>query len=154
MAKQADSGAGSGDSGQDAGYPGQRLGYPETGPGSIGGFGQRLVALIIDWALSLLIATGLLGYRLGGGAGGDAEAFKPLLVFLVMNVFLVGTAGSTIGHKLLGLRVERVTGGYAGPLLASTRSVLLCLAIPALIWDGNQRGLHDRAAGTAIRRTR
>ena len=30
------------------------------------------------------------------------------------------------------------------------RTVLLCLAIPALIWDRDQRGLHDRGAGTVL----
>lgn len=156
MATRAQSGSGSGGPGPDDGggaaYPGQRLGYPQDGPGSIGGFGPRLGALLIDWALSILIASGLLGFRLGGTGGGDS--FKPLLVFLVMNVVLVATAGSTIGHKLLGLQVQRTNGEYAGPLPALIRSVLLCLAIPALVWDGDERGLHDRAAGTVLRRTR
>jgi hypothetical protein len=30
------------------------------------------------------------------------------------------------------------------------RTVLLCLAIPAFIWDRDQRGLHDRVAGTML----
>lgn len=137
----------------EASYPGQRLGYPEAGVGSVGGFGRRLAALGIDWALSLLIASGLWGFRLGGGTGG-ADSFKPLAVFLVMNLLLVATGGSTIGHKLLGLQVQRVDGGYAGPVPALVRSLLLCLAIPPLIWDGDERGLHDRAAGTVLRRIR
>ena len=29
-------------------------------------------------------------------------------------------------------------------------AVLLCLAIPALIWDRDQRGLHDKAAQTVL----
>ncbi|MBK7723430.1 MAG: RDD family protein [Austwickia sp.] len=133
-------------------YPGRRLGYPESGPGSIANPGRRLVALAVDWALSIVIATGLWGFRLGSGGGG--ESFKPLLIFGVMNLVLVGTAGSTIGHRLLGLQVQRVGGGYAGPLAALVRSVLLCLAVPPLIWDSDERGMHDRAAGTAIRRIR
>jgi uncharacterized RDD family membrane protein YckC len=32
--------------------------------------------------------------------------------------------------------------------------VLLCLLIPALIWDRVGRGLHDRAAGTVVVRAR
>ena len=30
---------------------------------------------------------------------------------------------------------------------------LLCLLIPAVIWDADQRGLHDRYAGTLVART-
>ncbi|MCU1514874.1 MAG: hypothetical protein JWO10_1964, partial [Microbacteriaceae bacterium] len=30
------------------------------------------------------------------------------------------------------------------------RTVLLSLVIPAVIWDLDQRGLHDKAAGTVL----
>lgn len=122
---------------------------PATGSGSLARFGRRFAALAIDWFLSSLIAIGTLGYRLGSGG---ASSFAPLVVFVVMNVILVGTVGSTIGHRLLGLQVVRVGGGYAGPFPALVRAVLLSLAIPALIWDRDQRGLHDKAAGTVLRR--
>ena len=69
-----------------------------------------------------------------------------------MHVLLVGTAGASIGHRLLRIRVERVHGGWAGPVRALVRTVLLLRVLPALVWDADQRGLHDRAAGTvAIR---
>lgn len=37
-----------------------------------------------------------------------------------------------------------------GILPSAIRTVLLCLVLPAVVWDGDGRGLHDRAAGTAI----
>jgi uncharacterized RDD family membrane protein YckC len=33
---------------------------------------------------------------------------------------------------------------------ALARTVLICLAIPPLIWDRDARGLHDRAVLTAV----
>src|SRR5215212_2995907 len=82
-------------SGAPAAYPGERLGRPADGPRSLGSFGRRLVALVIDgW---LLRSAGL-------------GQFGPLLLLLVQNVVLVGTAGATIGHRSLGLRVERLDG--------------------------------------------
>ena len=133
-------------SGTPAAYPGERLGRPDDGPRSLGSFGRRLVALVVDWVVALLIAGWLLrGARLG--------EFGPLLVLLVENVVLVGTAGASIGHRLLGLRVETVEGRAPGPVKALVRSVLLCLAIPPLVWDADQRGLHDRWAGTLVART-
>ncbi len=131
-------------SGAPAAYPGERLGRPEDGPRSLAGFGRRLVALVVDWVIALLIAGWLLR---------SMGQFGPLLVLLVQNVVLVGTAGGTIGHRLLGMRVERVDGGAPGPVKALVRSVLLCLAVPPLIWDADQRGLHDRYAGTLVVRT-
>ncbi len=112
----------------------------------MGSFGRRLVALVVDWVVALLIAGWLLR---SAGLG----QFGPLLVLLVENVVLVGTAGATIGHRLLGLRVETVDGTAPGPVKALVRSVLLCLAIPPLVWDADQRGLHDRWAGTLVART-
>ena len=99
-----------------------------------------MVGLLIDWGLSLLIAHGLLH---GGG-------WTTLAVFAVEQTLLVGTAGAGIGHRIAGLRVETLAGGMAGPLRAAARTALLCLAVPALIWDRDQRGLHDKFAGTIL----
>lgn len=129
------------------GYPGSRLGRPADGPGAVGSFLRRLGGLAIDWALCVLIAQGLLA------SVGPPEVMA-LAVLLAENVVLVGTAGATLGHRLVGLRVETVDGGPPGPVRALARGVLLVLAVPPLIWDADQRGLHDKAAGTLVARTR
>jgi uncharacterized RDD family membrane protein YckC len=126
-------------------YPGQGLGMPERGPGSLARFGRRLVAVLLDWLVCTVIAAGLMHYRLGQGGLGP---FKPLAVFVLMNLLLVGTVGFTIGHRLLGIRVVRLDGASAGPLLAVIRTVLLAVVIPAVIWDRDTRGFHDKIAGT------
>ncbi len=137
-------------------YPGERLGLPEHGPGSIGRFGIRLVGVIIDWAISLLIARGLLGVPLpfADPAPTGVQNFLILAVFGVMNLLLVGTAGSTIGHRVVGLNVRSVMGGRASALQTLTRTVLLCLFFPAVFWDSDGRGLHDKVPNTVIVRTR
>ena len=124
-------------------YPGRRLGLPQTGAGSVARFGRRFVALCIDWALSLLIAGGLLG----------GNEWGTLAVFAVANVVLVATAGQSVGQRLLGIRVSRLDGGAPGAARALGRGVLLALAVPALVWDRDQRGLHDRFMGTVLRRS-
>jgi uncharacterized RDD family membrane protein YckC len=121
-------------------YPGQRLGRPEHGSRSVARPGRRVLGLMIDWGLSLLIARGLLH----GGS------WTTLAIFLLEQTLLVGTAGASIGHRIADLRVETVAGGAAGPVRAAVRAVLLCLAVPALIWDRDQRGLHDKVAGTVL----
>src|SRR5450631_3329166 len=126
-------------------YPGRGLGMPERGRGSLARFGRRLVAVLIDWLVCTVIAAGLMHYRLGQGGLGP---FKPLAVFVLMNLLLVGTLGSTIGHRLLGIRVVRLGGASPGPLATVIRTVLLAAFIPAVIWDSHSRGLHDRIAGT------
>lgn len=132
-------------------YPGRDLGLPASGAGSIARTGVRALALIVDWAICSLIASALLGYRWGEPGAGS---FTPLLVFVVENILLVGTLGMTIGHRLFGLRVLRVDGERATLGLATIRTVLLALVLPAVIWDKDQRGFHDRIARTMILRVR
>jgi uncharacterized RDD family membrane protein YckC len=110
------------------------------------GVGRRLIALAIDWGFAVLIGYGLMRPLQWG-------SMAPLVALLAINVMLVGTAGATVGHRLAGMRVETLQGAPPGPVRALIRSVLLCLAAPPLIWDRDQRGLHDRAAGTVVVRT-
>jgi uncharacterized RDD family membrane protein YckC len=132
------------DAGVDFGYRGQQLGLPEQGPGSIARPGRRLGALAVDWAMSVLIASRLITQSYSG----QATSNWALLVFFVMGVLTVGTIGFTPGKRLFGLRVVALDTGRVNPLRALLRTVLLCLALPALIWDRDGRGLHDRLAKT------
>lgn len=120
------------------GRPG--LGLPSTGPGSLAPVPRRVVALCVDWALCSLIAYGF--FR--------GQALAPVGVLAVENLVLVGTLGTTVGHRLLGITVRAASGGPAGIGRAAVRTALLCLVIPAVVWDADGRGMHDRAAGTLI----
>ncbi|MGC9541064.1 RDD family protein [Streptomyces sp. UG1] len=131
------------DAGVDFGYRGQQLGLPKEGPGSVAGPGRRLGALAVDWGICLLIAYGLItdGY-------GQATSNWALLLFFVMSALTVGSVGFTPGKRLFGLRVVVLETGTVNPLRALLRTALLCVAVPALIWDRDGRGLHDRLART------
>ena len=76
---------------------------------------RRLCGIIIDWVIALVIARGLfqvpLPFSEGTATGG--QNFIVLGIFAVMNILLVGTLGTTIGHRLMGLQVRNVTGGRA-----------------------------------------
>ncbi|MEW2622078.1 RDD family protein [Streptomyces sp. NPDC048106] len=132
------------DAGADFGYRGEKLGLPEEGPNSLARQGRRLGAIAVDWALSLLIAYSLLTHGYQQGATGNWA----LGVFFVMSVLTVGTLGFTPGKRLFGIRVVALETGTVSPLRSLVRTVLLCVAIPALVWDRDGRGLHDRLAKT------
>jgi hypothetical protein len=126
-------------------WPGQRLGLPESGPRSVARFGRRVGAIAIDWALAYLISWSF--FR---AEDGSADAWVTLGLFAAEQyLFLVVVSGS-IGHVLLRMRVVPVRGGYLGVWRPLVRTVLLCLFIPAVIWDADQRGLHDKIAGTIL----
>lgn len=131
--------------GIDLGYPGERLGLPEEGSGAVAGFGRRLGAIVIDWLIcTWAIAQGFLG------VDPVERGWVPLAIFAGTTLLLVGTMGMTFGMRLLGIRVAALDGGRPGPVAVAVRTLLLCLAVPALIWDRDQRGLHDRAANTVV----
>ncbi|TLM81617.1 RDD family protein [Pseudarthrobacter sp. NamE2] len=121
-------------------YPGERLGLPESGPGSVARAGRRIVAITIDWTIALLISNVAFG----------GNSWATLAVFAVEQVLLVGTLGYSIGHRAMGIAVVKRGGGSPGPLAALVRAVLLCLVIPAVIFDPDQRGLHDKAMNTVL----
>lgn len=133
--------------GQPAPWPGQDLGLPASGSGSVGSFGRRLVALFIDWMLCQLVTVALLHVPVGATG---AQAFVPLAVFAVMSIVLLSTVGTTIGMRIMGLRVGALGRPTLSPVQVVIRTVLLCLVIPAVVWDRDGRGLHDRAAGTIV----
>ncbi|HEY9354790.1 MAG TPA: RDD family protein [Arthrobacter sp.] len=121
-------------------YPGERLGLPESGPGSIARAGRRIVAIMLDWGIALLISNLVFG----------GDSWANLAVFAAEQMLLVGTLGYSIGHRLVGIHVVRLGGAPAGPLAAVVRAVLLCLVIPAVIFDPDHRGLHDKAMNTVL----
>ncbi|MGW0764804.1 RDD family protein [Streptomyces sp. NPDC002676] len=131
------------DAGADFGYRGEQLGLPESGPNSIARPGRRLGALVVDWGLCVLIAYSLITHGYSRGTGNWA-----LIVFFVWSALTVGTLGFTPGKRLFGLRVVALRTGTVNPLRSLLRTFLLCLAIPALVWDRDGRGLHDRLAQT------
>ncbi len=129
-------------------YPGQRLGLPEEGTGSVAGWGRRILALCADWAVSLLVVAAFIGGEVWSGGG--ATAFAPLLALFVQMTVLTGLLGASIGQRVLGMAVVRLDRHPVGLPRAAVRSLLICLAIPPLVFDRDSRGLHDLAAGTVV----
>jgi uncharacterized RDD family membrane protein YckC len=125
-------------------WAGQRLGLPKTGPGSLAKTGRRALALLIDWSLAMIVSQAF--------AQGDSTV--TLGVFALEQWLLVATLGYSVGHRLLGLRVQRLDGRYVGFWRTLIRVGLILLVIPATIWDADNRGLHDKAAGTVLLRSK
>ncbi|WP_323961523.1 RDD family protein [Arthrobacter sp. JZ12] len=121
-------------------WPGQRLGRPRDGKGSIARPGRRLGALAIDWALCTLISAAFFRY----------DGMATLGIFAIEQMVLVGTLGYSVGHRVFGMQVQKLTGQAAGFGSGIIRTLLICLVIPAVVFDEDQRGLHDRAARTVL----
>ena len=125
--------------GEEQAYAGQRLGRPETGPGSVAGFGARLIAFLLDTVMCALVAWGI-----------PQEPALSTPIFALEVLVLTWLAGGSAGQRLRGLRVVRLDGRPTGLARSALRTALLVLLVPALVWDRDGRGLHDKAAGTVV----
>jgi uncharacterized RDD family membrane protein YckC len=130
-------------------YRGQRLGLPESGAGSLARTGPRLLAFLVDAVASALVAALFVPHH-GGFASSLPGSWS--LVPLALD-YVVGTllAGRTVGMYLFGLRLIRVDRRAAiDPGRILVRTLLLFLLVPAVVYDRDGRGMHDRLSDTAV----
>jgi uncharacterized RDD family membrane protein YckC len=114
-------------------------------PFQAAGLGRRLIALVLDWGASLLIARLAFPQFPYGSLESSAAT---LAIFATEVILLTWLTGASFGQRLLGLRIEPLHGGRLTLIQVVIRTVLLCLVLPAVIYDSQGRGLHDRAGGT------
>jgi uncharacterized RDD family membrane protein YckC len=107
----------------------------------VAGFGRRLGALFIDWILCAVISTALLHSQ-----------YWTIVVFAAEVYLLTVLTGTTVGKRVLGLRVARLDGRPVGFGWGLVRVLLLLAVVPPLVYDRDRRGLHDKAANTVVLR--
>jgi len=121
-------------------WPGKVFGLPEEGPRSTPSYSRRLLGLAIDWALSMGIAAVFYGY----------EGSAILIVFIVLNALGGLMFAGSPGHHIARIRIAPIKGGRLGVIAPLVRPLLIALVIPALIYDRDRRGVHDRLVGTIL----
>jgi len=121
-------------------YAGKSLGLPQSGPGSLATLPRRIGAFATDWIAVVILSAAFFDYTW----------WSELIIFLILQIAFIPTAGGSPGHRIWGMRVMRADGSWTGIWRPIVRAVLTVLVIPAAIWDGDNRGLHDVAAGTVL----
>ncbi len=133
--------------GIDQDYRGQRLGLPAEGAGAVAGWGRRIMALVIDWLACLLLVRLFLP---GITYGTPTSSLTTLGFFLAELTLFTWVVGASFGQRILGLAVVGLDGSRVGLGRAFLRSLQICLVVPAVIWDRDGRGLHDRSMNTVV----
>ena len=133
-------------------WAGRRFGLPEDGPGAVATTGSRFAALFVD-----LLVGGLIGALVNGYLGDPTLLERNLVVngsFALQVIVLQSLTGQSLGMRLIGIRVARLSQPDAVPgfLPVAVRTALLLLVVPAVVLDRDGRGLHDKAAGTIVLR--
>lgn len=111
------------------------------------GLGRRVAALAIDWAASLAITSVFLPI----GESLDSSLLT-LGIFYLEVTLLTWLMGASFGQVLLRLRVVRLDGGRLPLWRVAVRTLLICLVVPAVVFDADGRGLHDRLVGSRVMR--
>lgn len=153
------SGPASSGSGPEQKFKGENLGMPRDGEGSMAPLGARFGALIVDWLFAYAL-VGIIVFLVGPQALG-AETLTGVASLAVPAIWgIIGVVGvwlfaRTPGQALLGLGTARVDAPErVGFVRSLVRVVFIFFLIPPLVQDEDGRGMHDRATGTALIRTR
>lgn len=107
-------------------------------------FGERFLALLVDWVLCLLLAVAIMPEPYG-------NLWTSVFLVAEYGIF-IGFFAQTPGMRVAKIRCVHVTdGGRIGLWRALVRGALVAVVIPALIMDKEtKRGLHDRAADSIM----
>jgi uncharacterized RDD family membrane protein YckC len=105
----------------------------------------------LDWTAGILV-THLAFPDLVYGS--ESFAAATLGVFAIEVTLLTAATGSSFGYKIVGIKLISISPASVRFLKVLVRTALLCLVVPALIWDRDGRGLHDKAVGTITMRAR
>lgn len=103
-------------------------------------WGRRILALIVDWFASWLVAGVIFGPSLLDVGNGQ---WQPLLVFWLESSLGVAFAGASFGQLVVRIRVHRTDGRPLDLLRALLRQAMVCLVVPPLVFKEDGRGLHD-----------
>ena len=129
-------------------WPGQGLGLPEKGRGSLATWRSRVTALVLDWAISMVVAWAICG--IGALRGSDWQSFMILAVFFVQSSILTAILGGSAGKLITRLEVLRLDRQPVGFVRGFARQAMVCVAIPAMVIGVHRRGLHDLTCGTVV----
>lgn len=108
---------------------------------------RRLGGICLDWLACLIIARlALPGVDYGTGA----SALATMAIFFVEVSLFTWLTASSFGQRIVGIAVLSTAGRRLRLWNVLVRTLLICLVIPALVYDSRGRGLQDLVAGSVV----
>jgi len=108
---------------------------------------RRVGGIAIDWLASIILARITFP---GVEYGSSASALATLAIFAIEVTAFTWLIGSSFGQRLVGIMVVAANGGRLSLWRCLVRTLLICLVIPALVYDSKRRGLQDLAVGSLV----
>ena len=111
-----------------------------------------MVALVVDWLLSLMVVGAFVGPEVWTGDG--TTQWAPLVVFAAEVWVFTALMGASAGQLLVGVVIRRTSGDRLSAGRALLRTILICLVIPPVVFNRDQQGLHDMAVDSIALKSR
>ena len=115
----------------------------------------RVIGFCVDWLLIGLISVGIGILTLGIGFFFFGVVF-PAVALVYLAVTMGGAKQSTLGMRMMGVRIYRIGGGLVDPVVAALHGVLFWFlgwwSLPTTFFSSRKRLLHDIALGTFVAR--
>lgn len=128
------------------GDPGYYPTVSDIGSVVVAGMGRRFVALSLDWLMSWAVGSMIFDQ-------GNGRPFWLMAVFFLEIVLLTWLTGASAGQRILRLTVKSFPDQLPlGLGRIAFRTLLILLVIPAVVFDSEGRGLHDRIVRSAVYR--
>lgn len=83
-------------------------------------------------------------------SAGLAHSYAAFGVLALEIWLLTSLVAGSAGQVVVRIAVRRVGGGLVDPLRVLARTFLLLLVIPPVIYNRDQRGLHDLVADSIV----
>ena len=146
-------------SGPEQKFKGARLGLPEHGQGALAPLGVRAGALLVDWLLAYALVGIFVALAGPGVLGGDTfsavSSWAVPLIWGAAGIVGVWLFAQTPGQAVFGIGTARIDAvERVGLWRSAVRVLFIMFLLPPLVQDEDGRGMHDRATGTALIRTR
>ena len=108
---------------------------------------RRLAAICLDWLACLILVRVLVPWA---PFGSGTSALATLGIFFVEVTLLTWLTASSFGQRLVGIAVLSAKGPRLSLWNVAIRTMLICVVIPALVYDSQGRGLQDLIAGSVV----
>jgi len=125
--------------------------------GNLAGVGGRFVALLID-GIILGVIGGVIGAIFGQSPGeAGAGSGITLIIHAIYFIALVSQWGTTLGGRVMGLKIVDANGNMPSVGTAAIRwlmslvsSAVIALGYLWALWDRNKQTWHDKVANTLV----
>ena len=96
----------------------------------------------------------MIAKALGQDMGPQQSSLLVLEIFAAQVALSTVLSGASFGQRIMGIGVMSLDKQRLPIGRIIVRTLLICMVIPAVVYDRDNRGLHDKAVNSVVIKTR